>query len=158
MKAFRFSLQAILTLREEREQEAQRLYARLLRAVEAVNAELAAVGRLFMSLATEQQARLRTGLPADELERFGQYRVVLHERQVRLQAELARAQQAAEAARGALVKATQDRQALEQYRQKLRRIFEYGLARDEQKLLDDLAGRTAARAAAWRQASETLAP
>jgi flagellar FliJ protein len=158
MKAFRFSLQAILTLREEREQEAQRHYARRLRAAEAVDAELATVGRHLTALATEQQARLQTGLAASELERLGQYRSVLEERRVRLQQDLARARQAAELARGALVQATQARQALDNYRQKLHRLYDQTLARDEQKLLDELAGRRAALAGAWRSAPETLAP
>ncbi len=158
MKAFRFSLQAILTLREEREQEAQRHYARMLRAVEAVQAELATVGQHLAALAAEQQARLRTGLPANELERLGNYRVVLEERRVRLQQDLARAQQAADLAQGALVKATQARQALEKYRAKLHRAYDYTLARDEQKLLDDLAGRTSTLTGTWRQVPETTAP
>lgn len=158
MKAFRFSLHAILTLREEREQEAQRHYAKMLRAVEAVNAELATVGQHLADLATEQQARLRTGLPANELERIGNYRVLLEDCQKRLQQDLARAQQAAEQARVALVKATQARKALENYREKLHRVYDQTLARNEQKLLDDLAGRTSTLAGAWRQAPETAVP
>lgn len=158
MKAFRFSLHAILTLREEKEQEAQRHYAKTLRVVEAVQAELDAVGRQLLALVAEQQARLKTGLPANELERLGNYRLVLQERRARLQADLARAQQAAELARLALVKATQGRQALENYRDKLHRAYDLTLARDEQKLLDDLAGRTSTLAGTWRQTPDTLAP
>lgn len=158
MKAFRFSLQAILTLREEREQEAQRHYARMLRAVQAVNAELAAVDRQLTALAAEQQARLGTGLMANELERLGNYRVVLEERLGILQRDLARAQQASDLAKDALIKATQSRQALENYRQKLHRAYDYTLAREEQKLLDDLAGRASTLAGAWQQAPETLVP
>jgi flagellar FliJ protein len=157
MKAFRFSLQAILTLREEREREAQRHYARMLRAVEAVQSDLAGVQQHLTTLAAEQQARLRTGLPANELERLGHYRVVLEERRIRLQQELVRAQQAADLAQASLIKATQAREALENYRQKLHRAYDYTLARDEQKLLDDLAGRTSTFASAWRQAPETFA-
>ena len=158
MKAFRFSLHAILTLREEKEQEAQRHYAKTLRVVEAVQAELDAVCRHLLELAAEQQARLQTGLPANELERLGNYRLLLQERRARLQADLARAQQAAEVARLALLKATQDRQALENYRDKLHRAYNLTLARDEQKLLDDLAGRPGALTGAWRQTPETIAP
>lgn len=158
MKAFRFSLQAILTLREEKEQEAQRLYAKALRVVEAVQAELDAVNRRLLELDSEQQARLQTGLPASELERFGNYRVVLIERRTRLQNDLARAQQAAEQARQALVKATQARQALENYREKLHHAYNLVLSREEQKMLDDLASRPAALTGAWRQAPETIAP
>jgi len=158
MKAFRFSLHAILTLREEREQEAQRLYAQKLRAVEAVEAELAAVGQRLIALAAEQHARLQAGLPANELERLGRYCVVLEERLIRLRLDRARAQQTAEAARAALVKATQDRQALEKYREKLHRAYDYTQARNEQKLLDDLASRTSTLTGTWRQVPETLAP
>lgn len=158
MKAFRFSLQAILTLREEKEQEAQRQYALKLRAVEALEAELAAVGQRLAALAAEQATRLQTGLPASELEGLGRYCVVLEERLTQLRLELARAQHVAEQARLALVKATQDRQALEKYRQKLHRAYDYTQACNEQKLLDDLAGRSPTLTGTWRQAPETSPP
>jgi len=154
MKAFRFSLQAILTLREEREQEAQRHYARQLRAVEAVLAQLATLSRQLLALGAERQTRLQSALPADELARFDHYRARLEERRVRLVQDLALAQRAADQAQAAVLKATQDRQALEKHRQKLHRAYDYALARDEQKLLDDLAGRTSTLAGAWRQAPE----
>jgi flagellar FliJ protein len=158
MKAFRFSLQAILTLREEREQEAQRHYARKLRAAEVINTALEAVVQQLLLLGTEQNSRLQNGMPASDLERLGNYRILLDERRARLNQDLALARQAADQAQAALLKATQDRQALEDYRKKLHRTYDYALARDEQKLLDDLASRGPTLAGDWRRAPETSIP
>ena len=158
MKAFRFPLHAILTLREEKEQEAQREYARKLRAVEAITAQISAVDQQLSALAQEHERRMRTGLAVADLERLGFYAELLHQRRTYLRQELARAQHAAEQARLALVKATQARQALENYRGKQRRVYDQSLAREEQKLLDDLAGRTGTLADAWRQTAEMIDP
>jgi flagellar export protein FliJ len=157
MKAFRFSLQSLLTLREEREQAAQQHYARMLRALAGVDAALATVEQHLAALAGEQHARLQVGLPANELERLGHYRLALEERQLRLQQERTHAQSAAELARTALLQATQARQALENYRQKLHRAYAYSVARAEQQRLDDLAGRPGSLASAWREAAESPA-
>lgn len=151
MKAFRFPLQAILTLRQQREQEAQRHYARKLQAVETAQRNLAATRRELQHLAEEHQLRLRQGAQSHDLRRLDLYRHVLNDRLTRLQQELATARKAAERAWLALVQATQNRQALDQYRHKLRRAYDYALARSEQRLLDDLAARAPTLAGAWRQ-------
>lgn len=151
MKAFRFSLQAILTLRQQREQEAQRQYARKLQAVEAAHRNLTATRRELQHLADEYHLRFHQGAQSQDLRRLDLYRHALNDRLTRFQQELAAARKAAERAWLALVHATQNRQALDQYRQKLRRAYDYTLARDEQRLLDDLAARAPTLAGAWRQ-------
>jgi len=152
MKAFRFSLQTILILREEAEHEAQRHYCRMLGEVEAVKTGLAGVKRQMAALAAAQQAKLAVALPACELQQLGNFRVVLEERRNQLQQNLVRAQSAAELARGKHLKSRQDRQAIENYRQKLRRAYDQKAARDEQKVVDDLAGRATTLTGAWREA------
>lgn len=151
MKAFRFSLQAILTLREQREQEARCHYARKLQAVESAQRSLAVTGRELQHLAEEHQFRLRHGAQSQDLRRLDLYRHTLNDRLTRLQQELAAARKAAERAWLALVQATQDRQALDHYRQKLRRAYDYAVARDAQRLLDDFAARAPTLAGACRR-------
>lgn len=158
MKPFRFPLLAILTLREEREQERQRQYADRLRAVESVQRALAAVQTELAALAAEHATRLGQGAQAQDLRRLDQYRHVLDGRLSRLHQDLAAARRAADAAWQALLKATQDRQALEKYQERLRRAHAHAVTREEQRLLDDLAGRVPTLAAAWRQTAEELSP
>lgn len=158
MKAFRFPLQAILTLREEQEQEAQRAYARALRAVEAAERAVSAVERELADLASEQAARLRTGMTVDELRRLGGYRAVLDARGDAARSELARVSADAEDARQGLLAASRARQALEKYREKLQRAFAARVARAERVQLDDLAGRGTTLASAWRQSAQPTSP
>jgi flagellar export protein FliJ len=158
MKAFRFPLQAILTLREEQEQEAQRGYAQALREVDAVRAAVAGVEGEIAGSADEQAARLRNGTPASELQRLAGYRMVLELRLQSLRADLERVHRASEEARLRLLKAAQNRQALEKYRDKLQRVHAAHVARSERNQLDDLAGRTSTLATAWRQATSEPVP
>ncbi len=150
MRAFQFSLQAILTLREEKEQEAQRAVASALNLVAMIQSRIAAVVRELDGLGTEVRGRLGHGVMVRELEQLGNYQTVLSERRLRLEVELARAEQGVEQARTVLLKATQDRQALENYRVRLHRMHDYQQARAEQKMLDDLAGRSTGLGAEWR--------
>ncbi len=150
MKPFRFPLDAVLTLREEVEQEAQRAVARALAAVRQVQADLVALTAEADRLAVELNSRLTQGLAAAELERFGNYRGLLAERRVRREQDLAMAEASVHESRQRLLKATQDRQALENYRTKLRARFDYRQSCEERKLLDDLAGRPSALGAGRR--------
>jgi flagellar FliJ protein len=154
MKSFRFRLHAILTLREDREQAAQRLYADALRAVDAVQQRIQATQRQLDALAADRQTRLNHGVPADELGSLDRYRRVLDLRLNRLREEHAAARAAADRSWQSLLKARQDREALEKYRNRLERDHDAAAARLEQRLLDDLASRAPTLAAAWRQAPE----
>jgi flagellar export protein FliJ len=144
MKPFRFPLEAILTLREEVEQEAQRAVARALQAVRLVQADLTALAAEADRMAVEMKSRLNEGKTAADLERYGNYRTLLAERRKRREQDLAMAEASVREARQRLLKSTQDRQALENYRAKLRTRFDYRQSCEERKLLDDLAGRPSA--------------
>lgn len=144
MKPFRFPLESVLTLREEVEQEAQRGVARALEALRQVQADLVALAAEADRMAADLNSRLNHGMVAVELERYGNYRGLLAERRKRREQDLAMAQASVDEARQRLLKATQDRQALENYRSKLRTRFDYRQTCEERKLLDDLAGRPSA--------------
>lgn len=141
MRAFRFPLQAILTLREEKEQAAQRAYAERLRAARAVEDRLEALGREQAQTSQQRQAALGRGTSALELEQMAHYGLWLQERREQLETELTRARNAVEEGWQQLLRATQEREAMERYRRKQKQAYDLHLARAEQKLLDDLAGR-----------------
>ncbi len=143
MKAFRFSLHAILTLREEREQEAQRALAEALRVVATLRADLAAVAQLLSKLGSDLKARLEQGISAHEMGELGNYARLLSDRRLVLLHDLTIAEPAVQRAQAALLRATQERQALENHREKLHQAHRYAQARLEQKVLDELAGRAA---------------
>lgn len=155
MKAFRFRLQSILTLREEEEEEAQRVYARGLRAVERLEEDIAAVHRDFLAAGTPSGSGPGGGVPAEELQRLARYRMVLQLRLEALALELQRARETAETARLALLAASQKRQALDKYRDRLRRTHDGQQARLERILLDDLSGRSPTLLTGWRQGTDS---
>lgn len=158
MKSFRYPLQAVLTLREEKEEAAQRLVVLAQNAVVAAELALAALARQLDALGDELRTRLSAGLPAQTLAQFGDYRVALTERRTVLQREWTTAQERLAEARAGLIRATQDRQALEKHRERLHRAHAQQTARSEQNLLDDLAGRTSLSGSRWTLTPSAPAP
>ena len=144
MKAFRFRLQSVLSLREEKEQTAQREVARALHGVAVIETALAGVAKELAGLGNDLLGRLQAGMPARALAELGAYREVLSERRARLRRDLAQAQETVRQARVVLLQASQERQALDTYRDKRRRAHDLEAAREEQKTLDELAGRVSA--------------
>lgn len=152
MKRYEFKLEAVLTLREQSEQTAQQAFARALGAVEAAAGRLRTSEAAISSLAHLRQERLAAGLPARELDQIRCHGLVLEELRKRLAQELESSRRQAEEARLRLVKATQQREALENLRERQRRAYEYETARTDQKLLDELSARGSTLSTAWREA------
>ena len=151
MKAFRFRLEAVLTLREQVEQAAQRAYSRALQAAEAAILAKRAAESEIVQLDQLQASRLAERLPATELEHLRNYRGFLQERLALRHRELAEAQRRAEEARLVLVAARRQREALERLREHQRRVYDYEVARGEQKILDEMAHRSPTLAHAWQE-------
>jgi flagellar export protein FliJ len=156
MKAFRFRLQAVLTLREQAEHEAQQLCARAYAAVESAEARLRSADAAITAADDLRRTHLASGTRASQLEQLRIYAVLLHERRVLVARELTEARRRAEEARRQLLAATQRREALERLRLRQRRTHDYQAARAEQKLLDELAGQGPTLAEVWRQAFTNL--
>jgi flagellar FliJ protein len=150
MKAFRFRLQAVLTLREQTEQVAEqrcaRAYAAVVNAADRVQAVQAEID------ATEQahRAQLSASPRAGQLEQLRLYTALLDQRRRQLARELAEARHRADEARRQLLQATQQREALERLRARQRRAHEYQSARTEQQILDELVGRGPALSGVWK--------
>jgi flagellar FliJ protein len=137
MKAFRFRLQVVLTLRQEAEQAAQQLCARAFLALEQATDRLRSAEAAVAADDQRRRSRLAAGLRAAELEQSRLYSALLDERRTQMAREAARAQQQMEEARHKLRLATRQREILERLRDRQRRAYDYQAARSEQKLLDE---------------------
>jgi flagellar export protein FliJ len=156
VKSFHFRLQAVLTLREQAEHEAQLQCARARAAVESAQARLQSADAAIAAADDLRQTHLATGARASQLEQMRVYSVLLQERRAQVARELAEAHRRAEEARRQLLAATQRREALERLRSRQRRAYDYQAARAEQKLLDEMSGQGTALAEVWRQAFTNL--
>jgi flagellar export protein FliJ len=150
MKAFRFRLQAVLTLREQAEQTAEQRCARAYAAVEAAAARVRSAEAEIDAAEQAHRAQLAAGPRAGQLEQLRLYAGFLHERRRQLARELAETRRRADEARRQLLLATQQREALERLRGRQQRAHDYQSARAEQQTLDELVGRGPSLSAAWK--------
>lgn len=141
MKAFRFRLEAVLTLREQAEQAAQQACARAYAAVEAAAAQVRAVGEAIAAAQQAHLLELANAPRADQIEHIRTYISHLQERQSLLERALAEARRRADAACRQLIVATQQREGLERVRLRQHRAHAYATARLEQSVLDECVGR-----------------
>jgi len=151
MKAFRFRLQAVLTLREQAEQAAQQVCAGACAALDRAAARLRSAEAGIAANEQLWRARLAAGLRAEELEQWRLYAGLLYERRTRMASELAQAREQLEEARRQLLLATRQREALERLRHRQRRMHDYEAARAEQKFLDELSQRVPLLASSGRE-------
>ena len=152
MKAFRFRLQVVLTLREQAERAAQQLCARAFFGLDKATGRLRAAEAAIAADDQLRRARLAAGLRAAELEQSRLYSALLDERRAQTAREAARAQQQLEEARGKLLLATRQREILERLRDRQRRVYDCQAARAEQKLLDEFSQRAPTLAGSRRKA------
>jgi flagellar export protein FliJ len=150
MKAFRFRLQAVLTVRQQAEQAAERRCARAYAAVETSAGRVRSAEAEIDAAEQAHRAQLDAGPRASQLEQLRLYAGLLHERRRRLARELAEARRRADEARHQLLLATQHREALERLRRRQQRTHDYQSARAEQLILDELVGRGPSLSTAWK--------
>ena len=152
MKRFRFPLESVRTLREQKEREARQQYAATVRACNEVVSRLQIVNLELESCWIFVREQLVARTAALALAHASSYAGALEERQRKIQAELHAAQARVEAAWQALLCATRARETLDRYHDKLLRVHRREAQREEQKFLDELGG----RAAAFAQSSRLL--
>jgi flagellar export protein FliJ len=138
MKAFRFSLQSIRLLREQKERNAQKRFAEALRACEEAALLLQATSDELAAGWTSLCSDLAAGVTATKLVRTRAWCNVLESRQKELSAALDRARRAMDDAWREMMRATRDREALDRYHDKCRRAYDLEAQRDAQKMLDEL--------------------
>lgn len=143
MKRFQFSLQPVLTLREQKEQQAQQVYAQAVRVCEDIASRIQLLRQEIEACWATEREELLAGTSALVLAQGHAFLCALEDRQKTLNAELKAARARAQQAWQALVVATRDRDALDHFRDKMFSAHQRNAAREEQKFLDELAGRMA---------------
>ena len=141
MKPFKYSMQAVRTLREQQEQTALHDYGRALRAAEQATEKLASVQQELEAVWAELQNRFADHGTAEDLARLQAYSQTVEQRR----AEGERAVQIARhKVRENFVKLVAARQAaavLDKHFENQKWHHQREQRRHEQKMLDDLAGR-----------------
>jgi flagellar export protein FliJ len=143
MKRFRFALQPIRVLREQRERTTQQLFAEAMRACEDAAFELQEASEELAAGWTALCEELSAGVTATKLIRTRAWCSVLEHRQKERVESLNRARRAMDAAWREMMLATRDREALDRYHDKCRRAHDREMQREEQKTLDELGVRRA---------------
>jgi len=143
MKAFRFPLQSLRVLREQKERTAQKRYAEALSACEAAAAQVKTAGSELSTSWASLGKELAAGVTAMELLRTRAWCNVLELRLKERTTMLEKARLAVDAVWNEMLGATRDREALDRYYKKTRRAHDRKVQVLEQKDLDELAMRMA---------------
>ena len=139
MKKFRFTLEAVQTVRARAAREALENYARKLRARLAAEANLAkAEAALAEHLEDWRRAMAQSFSPSQMLQ-HEHARVMLEARRNERAKELRDAAAAATQAYAAFQLSRQKSDVVDRFRDRQRREFNLGVLKEEQQLLDELA-------------------
>jgi flagellar export protein FliJ len=143
MKAFRFSLQSIRVLRQQKERNAQQRFAEAMRACEEAAFQLQEASDELAAGWASLCEELNAGVTATGLIRTRAWCNVLELRQQDRAAALQNARRSMNVAWREMMLATRHREALDRYHDKCRRAYDREAQRDEQKRLDELGIRRA---------------
>lgn len=141
MKRFRFTLQAVLALRQREERQALEEYGRAVQAERQALEELAAVEKEITANWSFIAAQSKNGTSAQWLAQGQAYTMVLDEKKKKQDAAVASARKASATAHQRLLKARQRREALDKLHTRQRERYDFEERRAEQKWLDDLSTR-----------------
>lgn len=139
MKRFHFTLTALKTLRERREQEAIETYSKALRYQEQIQTDFTLAKRALETEWSRQQALLNQGISAKEMVQIQAYGQSLIKRCQDKENELALARQSARVKWDQLVRARQQREVVDHFLERQKKRYHFECQREEQKFLDDLA-------------------
>lgn len=149
MKPFRFSLQPIRVLREQKEQKAQKAFGEAMRACDQASMQLRNATDELAAGWNVLCREISSGVNAEQLARSRAWCNVLELRQKERAEALQRAERAKEAAMHQMLLATRDRETIENYHDKCRVAYDQHSQREEQKSLDEVGLRRAATAGAF---------
>lgn len=138
MKPFRFSLQPIRTLREQKEQKAQQTFGNAMRECDEAAFQLQTASDELVAAWNSFCREMSTGANASQITKSRAWCNVLELRQKERAEALQRAKRAMEAALKQMLLATRDREAIDKYRDKRRLAYDHEVQREEQKTLDEL--------------------
>lgn len=141
MKHFRFTLQALLTVRQREERDALEFYARELQARQQALDALADSENELAIAWDELRTQMIAGGPIAGLLQGQAHCHHLSEIRERSVTAVARAEDAANFALLAVVVARQNREVVEKFLEQQRKNYQRECNREEQKILDELAHR-----------------
>jgi flagellar export protein FliJ len=149
MKGFHFTLEAVRTLRQRQEQKALEQYAKSLLARQQALDKLDAVQRELNAGFAELRAQMAKGCAATEIAQAQEYHRQLARRRDECTMALGAAERRVNAAMQAMLTARQQREIVDKFFDKQKAGHEREQLRNEQKMLDDLAGRRGNSILAW---------
>jgi flagellar export protein FliJ len=141
MKPFRFTLQALLTLRQHHEQRAMEQYAHTLESRRLALVQRDAASHTLDNVRAELRLQLSGGTPAVLLSQAHAYSRLVELRLHQASQKLAATEQAATEALQSLVAARKDRETLETLRDRRLKLHATQARRLDDRLLDELATR-----------------
>jgi flagellar export protein FliJ len=156
MKSFRFTLEALGTVRQRQEQRAMEQYAQSLAARRQAVEGLEAVERQLSACWQDWRGRLAGGCAAAEAAQAHAYQRLLAQRRDECALALETAEQRVTAALQGMLLARQQREIVDKCCDKQKARHRREQARGEQKFLDDLAGRRGKSILAWKSAETPL--
>lgn len=151
MKPFRFSLQAIETLRERAEHSALEQLAAALRGQRSAEERLAGVHRRIEVHQQKHRQLISTAAPVHEVQRHGAWMEVLREEQSRTNDACMAARRSVAAAASAVQSARQARETISRCHERQRLAHQSESRRQEQMLLDELSAARHLRAVRERK-------
>jgi flagellar FliJ protein len=138
MKKFRFPLQALLEVKSRKEDEKKRELAQVnARLLEEQN-ELQEIENQWNRLQEEERMRRQKGSSAEAMGRAVQYRIYLEQKGIAQDGVIRNVLAAREEKRQELVKASQEKKALENIRDRRQETWKQDYNRQQTKVLDDL--------------------
>jgi flagellar export protein FliJ len=139
MKAFNFPLESLRTLRKQREQAAQQRYSRALVLCDGALRVLQLSEQELLTGHAILNAELAQGSTAARIINLRTWCTVLEIRRNESAAALNEARAAANEAFRFMTAAVRDREALDKFHEKSRRVWERTSQLDEQNMFDELA-------------------
>jgi len=139
MKPFRFPLQSLRVLREQKERVAQKHYTEALQACEQAAAQVKRAGDELSNCWSALCDKLSNGVNATDLLRTRAWCNVLELRLKDRTHELETARADVDIVWREMMIATRDREALDKFHDKRRRVYDRDVQREDQKVLDEVA-------------------
>jgi flagellar export protein FliJ len=142
MKKFRFTLQALFTVHQQREQAALEVYARALAERQEALKRLSDAERQCQEAWDFNRQRMISGAPAAHILQAEQHCALAKKAQERRTEVWLSAQRAVDQALKTLLEARQSREAVDRFRERQQEHHRRETQREEQKNIDDLAQHT----------------
>ena len=156
MKTFHFTLEALGTLRRRQEQKAMEQYSQSLIVRSQTADRLEAVEHELSACRQEWREKLSSGCTAVEAAQAQVYHLSLVKRQEECAVALETAERRLNATLQSMTLARQQREMVDKCFEKQKIRHQRDQARDERKMIDDLAGRRGNSLLAWKPAETPL--